>query len=72
MVLCSTPFQTALVAAILNIHIPLELGQLVNTVARLEPGQELHVYLSKLVGPGMRLAGLYCAQVDTSVVRFRA
>lgn len=55
--------QAALVAAALNISIPLELGQLVNAVAQLQPGQEPSVYASQLLHPGARLVGLYCIQV---------
>ena len=48
--------------AILNIQLPLILGQLVNTVSALQPGQQMQDYFSILVPPGLRLAGIYSLQ----------
>ena len=60
-VLCT--LQTALVAAVLNIQIPLELGNMVQVVAVLAPGQSLDTYIDRLAGPGLRLCLLYITQV---------
>ena len=51
-----------MVVAILNIQLPLILGQLVNTVAALQPGQEMVDYLAILAPPGARLAAIYTLQ----------
>ena len=56
--------QMALVVAILNIKIPLELGGLVNTVASLTPGQGMDNYMERLTRPGLRLCVLYLTQVS--------
>lgn len=57
--------QSAVVAALLNISIPLELGQLINSVANLEPGHEVRHYLSQLTPGAARLLALYILQVRT-------
>ena len=50
-------FQSAMVVAILNIQMPLVLGDMVNVVARLEPGYQLQWYVRDLRVPGIKLAG---------------
>lgn len=57
------PSQSAVLAALLNISIPLELGRLVNAVAQLSPGEEVWDSLRQLVPAGLRLGGLYLTQV---------
>ena len=57
------PSQAALVAAVVNIRIPLELGAMVNVVASLVPGQNLDTYIERLARPGLRLCALYLTQV---------
>ena len=52
-----------MLAALLNISIPLELGRLVNAVAQLSPGEEVRDSLQQLVPAGLRLGGLYLTQV---------
>ena len=47
----------------INIRLPLELGELVNVVAGLAPGQSLDTYLERLTRPGLRLCVLYLTQV---------
>ena len=56
--------QSAVLAAILNISIPLEVGRLVNTVSGLSPGEEVRDYLQRLMPSGVRLAGMYLTQVS--------
>lgn len=58
------PSQSAVLAALLNISIPLELGRLVNAVAQLSPGEEVWNSLRQLVPAGLRLGGLYLTQVS--------
>ena len=58
------PPQAAVVVAVLNIQIPLLLGDLVNVVAALEPGHPMRDYLDCLLQPGLRLALNYLAQVQ--------
>ena len=58
------PSQSAVLAALLNISIPLELGRLVNAVAQLSPGEEVWDSLQQLVPAGLRLGGLYLTQVS--------
>ena len=62
-VVCSLSSQSAVLAALLNISIPLELGRLVNAVAQLSPGEEVRDSLRQLVPAGLRLGGLYLTQV---------
>ena len=47
----------------INIRIPLLLGDLVNVVAQLEAGHELQYYLNDLRSPAIKLAAHYVAQV---------
>ena len=47
----------------INIRIPLLLGDLVNVVVRLEAGHELQYYLNDLRSPAIKLAAHYVAQV---------
>ena len=57
--------------AILNIHIPLLLGNLVNVVASLQPGLPVNRYFHQLARPGARLALYYVGQVcDDCVLIF--
>lgn len=53
-----------MVAALLNISIPLELGQLINSVAQLESGREAWHYLTQLSPAATRLLTLYALQVS--------
>ena len=56
--------QSAVIAAVLNTLIPLRLGELVNTVSRLEPSLTLQQY-SSLLGPtALSLITLYVTQVS--------
>ena len=55
--------QAAVIVALLNIQIPLLLGDLVNVVATLEPGHPMRDYFERLLRPGLRLAVNYLAQV---------
>ena len=57
------PLQAAIIVAVLNIQIPLLLGDLVNVVATLEPGLPMRDYFDHLFQPGLRLAVNYLAQV---------
>lgn len=66
--ICGIPFQTALLTAVLNIQIPLELGGLVNVVAGLTPGLSMEIYMERLVRPGLRLCMLYLTQVQCEIV----
>ena len=59
--------QAAIIVAVLNIQIPLLLGDLVNVVAALEPGQPMRDYFERLLRPGLRLAVNYIAQVRWSL-----
>ena len=61
-------FQSAVIAAVINIRIPLLLGDLVNVVSQLETGHELQYYLSDLRGPAVKLACHYVAQVPCYVI----
>lgn len=56
--------QSAVVAAVLNISIPLELGTLINSVASLQPGREAWHYLSELAPGTAKLLSLYVMQVS--------
>lgn len=56
--------QGAVLAAILNTLIPLRLGELVNTVAHLQPGLSLSSYSSLLMPTALSLVLLYIAQVS--------
>ena len=49
--------------AILNVHIPLLLGNLVNVVASLQPGLPVNHYFYQLARPGAPLALYYIGQV---------
>lgn len=60
--------QSAVVAAILNISIPLELGQLINSVAQLEPGRAVWQYLKELSPSAIKLLSLYTIQVSQSPI----
>ena len=55
--------QSALVVAVLNIKIPLEMGSLVNVVAAFTAGDTLGSYVERLSRPAVRLCALYLAQV---------
>lgn len=57
-------FQLAFGAAILNIQIPLMLGDLVNVVARYLR-ENTGSYINEIKGPAMKLLGLYGIQVST-------
>jgi len=56
-----------MVAALLNISIPLELGQLINAVSHMEPGQPLQHYLMQLTPSAAVLIALYVAQVGVDL-----
>lgn len=56
--------QLAFGAALLNIQIPLMLGDLVNVVAR-HMREHAGNYLRDMRGPAFKLLALYCAQVLT-------
>lgn len=55
--------QSALLCALLNIAIPMELGGLINVISGLRGGRELRVYLRELLPTGLNLTLLYAAQV---------
>lgn len=55
--------QLALGAALLNVHIPVLLGQLVNVVARCARGH-VPTYLREVRRPALRLLAVYCLQVS--------
>lgn len=59
---------SAVVAALLNISIPLELGRLINSVARLEQGQEVWHYLRQLAPNATKLVSLYACQAIATFV----
>lgn len=61
------PFQLAFGAAILNIKIPLMLGDLVNVVARYLR-EHTQNYVQEIRGPALKLLGLYGLQVSTKKV----
>lgn len=61
---CIFSFQLAFGAAILNIQIPLMLGDLVNVVARYLR-EHSGTYVNEIKGPAMKLLGLYAIQVRT-------
>ncbi len=65
--ICILLLQAAIVVAVLNIQIPLLLGDLVNVVATLEPGLPMRDYFDHLLQPGLRLAVNYLAQVREPV-----
>jgi len=48
---------------VLNVSIPLELGELINTVTKLEVGKEVKDYLRQLAPSAIRLLALYSLQV---------
>lgn len=56
--------QLALGAALLNVRIPVLLGQLVNVVARCARGH-LAGYLREVRRPALRLLAVYCLQVGS-------
>lgn len=60
----SFSFQLAFGAAILNIQIPLMLGDLVNIVARYLR-EHTGNYAYEIRGPAMKLLGLYGIQVSS-------
>ena len=60
--------QSALVVAVLNIKIPLEMGSLVNVVAAFTAGDTLGSYVERLSRPAVRLCALYLAQVGANVI----
>lgn len=60
---CIFSLQLAFGAAILNIHIPLMLGDLVNVVARFLRDQT-RSYIQEIKGPALNLLGLYVIQVS--------
>lgn len=62
------PFQLAFGAAILNIKIPLMLGDLVNVVARYLR-EHTQNYVQEIRGPALKLLGLYGLQVSTKKLR---
>ena len=66
---CITPYlppnQSAVMAAILNISIPLKLGLLINSVAHLQPGNHTRGYLTELAPTLIKLIGLYVVQVSS-------
>lgn len=55
--------QLALGAALLNVRIPVLLGQLVNVVARCARGH-VPTYLREVRRPALRLLAVYCLQVS--------
>ncbi|NXR11548.1 ABCB8 protein, partial [Semnornis frantzii] len=57
----------ALGAALLNVRIPVLLGQLVNVVARCARGQ-VSGYLREVQQPALRLLAVYCLQVGTGTL----
>lgn len=59
---CLSP-QLALGAALLNVRIPVLLGQLVNVVARCARGH-VPTYLREVRRPALRLLAVYCLQVS--------
>lgn len=60
-------FQLAFGAAILNIQIPLMLGDLVNVVARYLR-EHTSNYVQEISGPALKLLGLYGLQVSTKKI----
>ena len=62
----STLNQLAFGAALLNIQIPLILGELVNIVARYMR-EHTGNYLQEIRGPALKLLGLYGIQVSCTV-----
>lgn len=60
------PFQLAFGAAILNIKIPLMLGDLVNVVARYLR-EHTQNYVQEIRGPALKLLALYGLQVSTKI-----
>lgn len=50
-------------AAALNIVLPLQLGQLVNSVSQLESGRDVRHYLTQLAPAATKLLALYAIQV---------
>lgn len=60
-------FQLAFGAAILNIQIPLMLGDLVNVVARYLR-EHTSNYVQEIRGPALKLLGLYGLQVSTKKI----
>lgn len=55
--------QLALGAALLNVRIPVLLGQLVDVVARCARGH-VATYLREVRRPALRLLAVYCLQVS--------
>lgn len=60
-------FQLAFGAAILNIQIPMMLGDLVNVVAR-HLREHASNYVEEIRGPAVKLLGLYGLQVSTQEI----
>lgn len=61
--------QLAFTAAILNIKIPLMLGDLVNVVAQYLR-EHTRNYIQEISGPALKLLALYGLQVSTSFQHF--
>jgi ATP-binding cassette subfamily B (MDR/TAP) protein 8 len=50
---------SAIVVSFLNVMLPLTLGELINVISNLKPGQPLAHYITDLLQPGLKLAGIY-------------